>query len=168
MNKKKLNYILLPLVLLIWGWVIYTVVSGFSNDNEGYVLQSSLPTVQMEEMTQDTFVLLANYRDPFLKRTYTNYSSGSSTTNNNPKKQTNNKKAETEKPKKKPVDFSFIRYGGRVKNQKTGKHVGMLNVNGRDFLVNEGEMVGQVKLIQLLEDSIKVSYQNNYAFIKKN
>lgn len=161
LNKKKLNYILLPAVLLIWGGVIYTAIDGFSSNDDNFIANQSLPKVEMEEVTNDTFTLLVNYRDPFLRRIY------SATNANNLPKQ-NVKKVKKKIENIPTVNWSFIAYQGRIKNQETGKHVGMLSINGKDYLINEGESIEEVKLVQLLEDSIKVSYQKKYAFIKKN
>lgn len=160
MNKKKINYILALAVILIWGGIAHSFMGGFGDDE--YVLNQSLPEVEMEEMENDTFLLAVNYRDPFLKRTYYN----NSTTKNSSK--STKKKVITEVKKVPTVNWSFISYSGKIKNQQTGKHVGMLNIRGRDYLLNEGETKDEVKLVKLLEDSIKVLYQKKYAFIKKN
>ena len=166
MNKKKINYILLPLVLFIWGGVIYTLVDGLSSSSDEYPVNKPLPQVKMEDIENDTFVLLANYRDPFLKKKFQQFTS---VENNSPINTSKNKiKPPITEAVKPAIDWSFIQYHGRIKNQKTGRNVGMLSINGQSHLINEGEKVQQVKLITLSEDSVKVSYQDKYATITKN
>jgi len=168
-NKKKVNYILIPLVLLIWGGVIYTAINGLSNNDDGYVINQALPEVNMDQIKSDSFTLLANYRDPFLKRRYysTTSTKNRSSTTNGSKSITNLKKT-SKVEKKETMNWNFISYHGKIKNQQTTKNVGMLTIKGKDYLINEGETIEEVRLVKLLEDSIKVSYRENYAYIKKN
>ena len=43
-----------------------------------------------------------------------------------------------------------------IKNQKTGKLVAMVKINGKDNLMAVGNVVSEVRLVQVYPDSIKV------------
>lgn len=163
MNKKKVNYILIPVVLLIWGYIAYIIINGFSKEEKTFTINNRLSPIEIDSVKSDSFVLQANYIDPFLKNKTYQTSRSSSKIISKPK--INTPKKEVIKPS---VNWNFIHYHGRIKNQKTGKHVAMMNISGKDYLINEGESKDDVKLIKLLEDSIKISYQKEYAFIKKD
>lgn len=169
MKNKKLNYILIPAVLFIWGAIIYNVVSGASGDEE-LPAYGTIPKVEREGMASlDSFVLDLDYKDPFLSRrnhtgvssSYTGSVSNSSTSTSKPKK--------VEKPKvvEPPMDWSFIEYHGIFTNSDKKVGVATVTINSKDYLLDKGDEIEEVKLLLLTEDSIKISYQGKNAFIKK-
>jgi len=66
----------------------------------------------------------------------------------------------------KPImNWSFIQYSGYIRNPSTKKLITMLNINGRNETLAEGQVVGEVKLLKNLRDSIKISYNGKIKFI---
>ncbi|MEL6135731.1 MAG: hypothetical protein AAFR59_20425, partial [Bacteroidota bacterium] len=68
MKRLPLNKILIPLVLSIWGWVIWTYF-GFSLPlgSETPSLRQSAYQFDTLSLNQDTFTLSLTYADPFLR-----------------------------------------------------------------------------------------------------
>ena len=67
MKNKKLTYILVPLVLIVWGLIIYRIFNTIHNTDDSPLLNTPIATINGEKNTLlDTFSLQLNYRDPFL------------------------------------------------------------------------------------------------------
>lgn len=168
MKNKKLNYILIPAVLFVWGAIIYNVVSGVSGDEQLPVFDTT-PKMEREGMASlDSFVLDLDYKDPFLSRrnhsgvpsSYRGAVSSSASTSK-PKKVEKPKGVET------PISWSFIAYHGIFTNSDKKVGVATVTINNKDYLMDKGDEIEEVKLLLLTEDSIKISYQGKNAFIKK-
>ncbi|QLG46786.1 hypothetical protein [Costertonia aggregata] len=65
MKKQTKTYLLLVLVIIIWGIIAVKIITALSSDN------TEVPTVQNIKFKpkkikpKDTFSIMANYRDPF-------------------------------------------------------------------------------------------------------
>jgi hypothetical protein len=158
-KNKKLTYILLPAVILIWGMIVYRVMNASPSGtrvNEAFHNESAAPAV-----VNDTFSLLANYRDPFrtapAKKIMT--SSGSEV-KSSPVKE---KKVTT------PVVSSWpqIVYGGLIRNQQSKKELAMVQVNGQGNFMRTGDIAGDVRLLKVFKDSIIVSFGKEKKSIRK-
>lgn len=65
-NNKTTQYILLGLVITIWGIIAYRLANYFSSDNDYAVYSSTVkPFPDTPNPTSDTFSLQLNYPDPF-------------------------------------------------------------------------------------------------------
>ena len=83
MKNKSTMYVLLVGVLIIWGLIFYRVFAGIGSDNTSSFaipLKKSLQTTIQKE--EEVFVLLANYRDPFLGSTSRPISNSITSVNN--------------------------------------------------------------------------------------
>jgi hypothetical protein len=71
MKNKRLLYLLVPAVLLIWGIIFYQVQETLMGADTEEPPDRGLPQRKKEAVaTPDTVILLANYRDPFLAGTH--------------------------------------------------------------------------------------------------
>lgn len=64
MKNKKMTYLLLVLTVLLWGGVVYRIVSYTGNDSP--IPQSAVKEVSMSRADTLDFSLKLDYRDPFL------------------------------------------------------------------------------------------------------
>jgi len=147
MKNKKSIYLLLPVVLLIWGLVIYQFFS-FSNEPAPNAEEQnySLETLKIKE--RDTIPIVVNYRDPFLGKMY------------GPHQKTVGVK-KTKRPVKEtpPLVWPAIIYKGIVSDTKNEKKVFMLIINGRTFLMKKGSTENEILLIDGTKESVSVKYQ---------
>jgi len=89
MNKKGKTYLLIAVVLGIWGTIGYQVYSKLSPDETPILAtNSSISFSPKQEITKDTFSISATHRDPFLGKPYQkkNTSSGKRIAGNKTKK----------------------------------------------------------------------------------
>lgn len=158
MKNKKLTYLLITLVVLIWGFVVFSIFG--ENDVEvqnEYVFNDFSVEEKDSTITQK---LDLSYSDPFLSRKLlsTRYTGGSS----NPVKKSNNQRF---LPKKhvKTVSWPAIEYGGTINTRK-----GLVKVNNRLEIISVGDTLNHVIITKLFADSIFVSFKSETKTIHKN
>jgi hypothetical protein len=165
LKNKKLTYLLICSVLAVWGIIVYRVFARSAGDQKEY--ESSPAQKAPEEPLddyelKDNFTLNLNYRDPF---------SGTGSTET---EQTAPPDFLTEQipvfnnlpASPPPIDWSFIRYAGRVVNPASRKTITLLIINSLETMIGEGEQIRGVKLIKNYRDSVKVSFQGKEKFIR--
>jgi hypothetical protein len=156
MKNKKSIYILLPVVLLIWGLVMYELFS-FSKPDE--VMETEPPGFDFKPVKikeRDPFSIDVNYRDPFLGKIYTT------------QKATLIKKS-ISKIKKipkvvEPLVWPTIAYKGIVSDTKDKTRVFMLIIGGKTFLMKKGEIANEVFLKDGDRESVYVKYKGELNF----
>jgi hypothetical protein len=157
MKNKKNIYILLPIVLLIWGLVIYEFFS-FSNYNADETIVSEVFKVKPIKIKERQTVSIAvNYRDPFLGKMYTAVQN----------KTVAKKKVTTPTPKKiiDPIVWPSILYKGIVSDTKDKNKVFMLIIDGQTFLMKKGSTEREVFLKEGDRESIEVKYKGSLDYI---
>jgi hypothetical protein len=149
MKSKKSIYVLLPLVLFIWGLLIYQFFSYSSAESNFSEIQPSIDFKPSELTKVDTFSFDVNYRDPFLGKMYKDF-----------KKE---KSVELKKTNSKPVvNFVWpdIKYKGIVSDMKDTKRVFLITINGKNFLMKAGETQNEVTLKKGDKNRVTLSYKN--------
>ena len=158
LKNKKTLYVLVPLVLIIWGVIGNRIYQSMKDDNPGYYMEQASSKPVIEVLEPDTFSIIAEYRDPFLGRIRSS----------KPKTVQSKKKPTPIKKKPEPIlRWPSITYGGMIRNQKTGKLVAMIKINGKDNLLSVGNVVSEVRLVQVYPDSIKVALGNVEKMVVK-
>ena len=146
MKKKKKTYLLLIVVLAIWGLLGFKIVGALHTDEPeqelALVSQKFIPTILKK---RDTFSVVANYRDPFL---------GTMPKSNIPKKVKKKVIKKPELPKKN------IRYSGLVSQNNTKNSIFFVSIDGQQHMMTKNEVVADVKLVSGTTESIKVRYHN--------
>lgn len=148
LKNKKALYVLVPVVLIIWGMIGYRIYKGMSDDTPDFLVEQTNMQPIVEMLEPDTFSIIAEYRDPFLGKI------------RSPKPRVNQTKKKPVQVKKKPepvLIWPSITYGGMIKNQKTNKLIAMVKINGKDNLMAVGNVVSEVRLVKVYPDSIKVA-----------
>lgn len=151
-------YILLPVVFLVWGFVFYQLYTYFFAPAK-YVTPVKEQKITLKELVPDTFSIVANYRDPFLGKKI-NYAP--------PKANVTVKKILPQKKAPKVLTpWPVIIYKGMIKNNNSNKRVGITQINGKDFLTKEGDIIQGVSCLEIHKDRIKVSFQKEVKIIHK-
>jgi flagellar basal body-associated protein FliL len=70
MKNKKSIYILLPIVLFIWGTVMYQFFSFSGIDHKTISESNGFKIKPLQLKERDTFSINVNYRDPFLGKVH--------------------------------------------------------------------------------------------------
>ena len=169
-------YVLLAVSALVWGWVFIKIFGVLfkGEDTTLKIVKNNRVNTYIAE--KDSFELLADYRDPFLKHNshavfYTNTTQAANIgTSNHIGHATGKKKNEVLKQEKEArvIDWSFITYKGRITRKSNGKVLSLLNINGGDYSLEDGKEVQKVTLIKNHHDSIEVRYEGIKKYIKRN
>lgn len=175
MKNKAAIYLLGALVAVVWGMIIYRVVGASSGDEGAEV---PVPVTRFAKtlmndyaLKKDTVRLHLNYPDPFAQQGSTKL-----------KKDTAQipvakllaggvhlQGAPFPAPiKPAPMNWSFVRYAGYIRNPRSKKLLALLTISGRSVTLAEGESDGGVRLVKNLRDSVKIAYQNKTHFTTLN
>ncbi len=119
---------MLPLVILVWGFVFYKLFGSFFSA-PNYAKEEVKQVIDVDEIEKDTFVIVADYRDPFLGKKVKIRKPSTSVAHSAPKSKRNGVKiSKAEKP------WPSISYKGMIKNNNSDRRVGILNVGGKEYL----------------------------------
>src|ERR1700757_310240 len=151
MKGKKGVYIMLPLVLGIWVMIIYKVYKTINGNKENPVfhMQDGLVTSAKHEL--DTFVIVASYRDPFLDKIVSEQQIERKNNISNivPKN--------TQSFAKIIAPWPSINYVGIIKNKKSSKQTILVQLNGKEMILKEGDRAEGLTLCRVYKDSIEFS-----------
>lgn len=150
MKNKKTLYIMIPLVVAIWGLIIWKIIDYQPSDRDA--ISQFLPAI--EEIMSDTvkYELSFDYRDPFLR------SSGRSASAGKPKsKQRANNIKQVDLTKETPITKpATLIYRGEISGHRY--KVGLLEMEGNKVLVREHTAVGEYTILSVETDSLTLSY----------
>ena len=163
MKNKKAVYILLPLVILIWGIIFYRIFKGTSGSQ--YKVQTpKVESTRGKLTSDDSFSIYANYADPFLK----NIREKKKLQKSKKSTQQNNKRNISSRRRRRTITrWPQIRYKGIVRNQEKTKHVFLVEIKKSSFLVHPGDTLKNVIIENCYEDSIVVSYEGKKKTIER-
>ena len=148
MKNKRNVYILLPIVIGIWGMVIYTF---FSFTSPEMPIENNIGTLNIKPLVvkeKDTFSIKVNYRDPFLGKMHQPKTAGKK-----PLKKIAKKEEEV-------IVWPSIIYKGIVSDNKEKKKVFMVVINGQTFFMKENDSQSDVLLKGGDRKTITVRYMN--------
>lgn len=164
MKSKRLQYILFPIVGFIWAYTFYKYFI-YTPEQES-AAPISLPAAPVEFASStaevDSFVLLQEYRDPFLGKVRRAQITPDRMPETQPKAPNPNpapRKPAKPKEEPKPTDWSFLKFSGIVQQSGTDKKIGLLQVNGKMHRVEPGKMYGNVTVLALYADSVRVQFK---------
>lgn len=160
-KNKKLTYLLICAVVAVWGIILYRVL--FNNSDDDYQLKAQPVAKKTEpydqyELKRDTFRLALNYKDPFtgmVEAPVKPVETSAKPTNLVPP------------PFRPPINWEAIKYRGYVINPQTKKVVSIVEINGKERMLAEGEFLEGVKLLKNKKDSILVYWQGKQKHIKQ-
>lgn len=158
MKSNKGIYILLPLVFVVWGVIAYRMVKYLKQDSV-VVPQSTFTGIEFttENFKEDTFYIVADYRDPFLGEV---------------KKEIKKVTKPLPKPVIKPAakaeaPWPSVTFHGLIKNRDSKKAYALLSINGkRKSLIEKEEWQGLI-VVAIEGDSITLAYNKQKRSFKK-
>lgn len=144
MKKNQKTYILLTVVLAIWGILGFKVIKTVNPDSdqnaEAVVSEKFKP---MEFKERDTFSIVAHYRDPFL---------GTLPKSLKPKKPKRTLQKKDTLPKRE------ILYTGFIAESSSGHEIFFLTIDGHQQLMAKNEVFRKVKLLSGDPEKVRVHF----------
>jgi hypothetical protein len=158
MKNKKSIYILLPIVLLVWGGVLYQFFSFTTADEvlKNYTTELNIKPFKLKE--KNTFSINVNYRDPFLGKMHVVPQEASKSKKINPKTSIKTKIEEI-------IIWPTIQYKGIVSDTKDKIKIYMLIIDGKTCLMKKGGFEKEVFLKDGDKESIYIEYKENLNLI---
>lgn len=166
MVKKKINILLIIVVLGLWGSVFYKTLNQyfFSKETVPDNVQSSAK-IQLNQINKDTFALQTVSRDPFLnKQTQIPASTSVAPVLNNTRvvKKVNN----TVYPKPKQIiAWPSISYHGYIKDSR-GELV-IIKINQKIFRLRKDALVEGIVIKKISSDSLEIDFNKEKKTIKR-
>lgn len=161
MKNKSVTYLLLAVVVAIWGGIFFKVFSSLASTDRPVATVAKVGLIEnIEENKPSVFAIQANYRDPFLGSRVDDRPAGDKPVVVKPvvKKK--------EEPKVAP-DVSFVKYFGLIRNSGSQKKIGLVSIHDQEFMIGDGEEISGVKCLKHYKDSIIISFQGKRACIKR-
>lgn len=156
MKNKRTIYILLPVVLAIWGLVIYEFVSFGSADQIVPEASSNWVIQPLTFKEPKKIIIETNYRDPFLGTLYVPTKNATE-----PKKIKKSKIVKTAPE----LVWPSIEYKGVVSDNKEMKKIFLLIINGKNCFMSVGDTSNGIFLKSGDKESIYVKYQGELNLI---
>jgi len=155
MNPKILRYGLIAGVVLVWGMIIQQVFSAMGDDNKA-VAAPLMDTAALTGLPVDTFSLLLNYSDPFIPVEDTveiidTVKTVAAVVITPPP------------PEPKPA----IKYLGMITNKEKKTMVGIINFEGHDMMVQEGQDVEDITIKKIKAGMLSFIFRNKIYSVQK-
>jgi len=142
LKTKKKTYLLLVLVIAVWGTIAYKIIVALNPEVPEVQPQAFVSNKNYKiETAIDTFSIATVNRDPFL---------GTYTVKKTPKSKA--------KPKVKPVQWMPITYHGSIKNGESQMFI--VSINGKQQLLKKGQVKDEVKLLRGTATTVTMRYKN--------
>lgn len=166
MKNKTITYILSIVVLIIWGTIVYKIFSHSDIESENTNKVNNYSQIN-DSKTIDTFSLSLSYEDPFLKGTKKIKTTIQDIAKSDNKYKQNyiKKKMGSQKRENTSIVWPSIRYEGMIKSQNMTTAI--VKINNKSYFIQQDEIVENVRIQKITQDSIIVEYQQKYKIVKK-
>jgi len=152
-------YILVPLIIIIWGILFYRLYLLFFPSETLVITQGEIIIANTNtSFKKDTFNLIDNYRDPFLGKRETSVEKPEKLSLSVPVnigKKTNS------------LQWPSVSYTGMVKKEKSILPLAFIHINGNEHLVRQGDKIEGILLKKVYKDSIEVVFEKEKKVISK-
>ena len=149
MKNKKLLFILIPAVAIIWGLVIWNIIKGLQSPEISDPVAHLAAPVHFQDSNKVVKKLQLDYSDPFLKR---NYIVKTVPETKNIDKQINKRFSERVKkqePKRKVV-WPEVKYYGLIEGNNT---IGLFELEDKKTLLKKGDISNKITIEKIFNDS---------------
>jgi hypothetical protein len=168
--KKKVNGILLLLVLCLWGAVGYKTIKNYFNSNNTVNKIENNRSIETKQIRKDTFQLEKIVRDPFLnKQAAEPKSIVASNYNwkpkNIPKKSLPSVSAE---PLDVTINWPQISYYGFIKSKNKSEEMILVKIDTQLHKLRKNSSINGVFIHKVYRDSIEVNFNKQRKVIKIN
>lgn len=156
MKKQNKTYILLAVVLGIWGLIGFKFFAATNPSSpEIAEISSDQIFVPKQIKARETFAIVANYRDPFLGTVQA------------PKKKVK-KRPKVAVKKKKIVPTKSIQYSGFITDSNSKQKIFFVSVDGQQQMMSINDTFQEVKLVRGTKTSIRVRHNGSVQTIALN
>lgn len=161
MDKKRINYILIAALVVIWALVGYKILSPYFKKSGNVLTAEMLPKKEnIQEKKRDTFDLVFPQRDPFLDKQI------------RPSKKSASKETISTAPRPRPKinnqPWPEIQYFGFVKSKTNSNKLGLLKISGKLHRVKENHVVEGLKILRITPEETLVAKGKEKKTITKN
>lgn len=159
-DRKKIA--LIVAVGFIWCFVafrIYRIVRPNSPETTVAISESS----PLTPVKNNTYKLKLEYPDPFLKKDSYNKQGALQG-----KKKTTSRVPSIKQSTQNGVLWPSITYYGNISNNKETKVTGIIKIDGKKYLLDEGDVVGDVQIKKVYKDSVLIGFNKQDKFIVKH
>jgi hypothetical protein len=148
-KSKLANKVLIPVVILIWGLLLFRLLNGEQQVAPAAALSGSGGGMG-EGLAFDSFALLPDYRDPFLNQIPSR--AASTTGQPAPRQQSQGQLVRVSAPARLPV----TRYQGGVTGPDSAI-TGILLLNEKPYTIRQGDSLSGLYVRQLTLDRLTLS-----------
>ncbi|MFB9108534.1 hypothetical protein [Flavobacterium gyeonganense] len=165
MTKKKINIILILLVLGLWGTVGYRALyRQFSDSEVTNIIQDQKYNVSIKQINKDTFELEKINRDPFLNRNFqVIVVPKKNTSEYSPKKQL---QLAAPQKKKAYIEWPQINYFGYIGSKEKGEDIILVMINSELCKLKLNTPLKGITIKKRYKDSIEVYFNSDKKMIK--
>jgi hypothetical protein len=166
MRNKAMTYILLSLVVGLWGYIIYKIFAAVSDEDQGPKTSKKNFAQNVSDLSfykqKKTTALLLNYPDPMLKNL-----DGISTPVNSPIQAPLDYVAAPVQDYQ-PEPQVNVQYIGFIENLNDKKPTAIVMITDRQYMMNVGDQQNEVKLMAIQQDHILIKVNGKNKTISKN
>lgn len=153
--KKKKTYLLLAIVVFVWGYLGYKVYSSFYGDEEDLITNKIIDNKQAEKKVQkEKLKIKYPDKDPFLGKMYS------------PKIQKKVSKEAIKITYTYDSIFDKIRYKGFINNKTDTSPLYLLSYKQKSYVIKPNHKFDGILLLGGTPDEIKVNYKTVTKTIK--
>lgn len=153
MNKHLKTYLLLAVVLGIWGTIAYRIISGLNPDLPTIApVEMNSEFVPRTDLSKEVFTITPVERDPFLGTLYKKAQ----------------KRVSVAKHHSQQLVFPPISYQGMVKKQKAKNRVFIINVNQKQHLFKVGQTIDSITLVSGNSREVRLRYRHQSKVFKQD
>lgn len=164
MKNKQLTYLLISSVAAVWGIIFYRVFAA-TKETEDVKTLSIVKPKKYEPLDdyklKDTFTLVLNYRDPMLGIPAESEELVMPEMPGKAEQPTIN--YAVPKPL---VNPDIIKYTGFILNASGKRIAAIINLNGKELMLIEGQSSQGLKMIRNYRDSVKINYKDQTKYIR--
>jgi hypothetical protein len=157
MKNRKMLYILVPAVILIWGAVAYSIFNHLHSSDTNFEQQNAPVLFKTTDTDSIKYQLLANYRDPF----------NTGIRNTAEENISDQEKMLRSQRINQQIIWPQIEYLGLISHNK--KWVALIKINNSNLLMKEGEEKMDIKILKMYNDSVLLKFQkNSKVYLRSN
>lgn len=170
--KKKVNIILLLVVLSLWGTVAWRSLKNFFYQPSEIENTKLYQSININKIQKDTFELKKLNRDPFLQKSIatSEINSGSSNYKKPQKNSTKGNLYGFNKPaakKPEPSNMPIIKYVGYIKSSQQKEEMVLLKINDNLRRCVVGKKYNDIQVKKVYKDSVQIVYLKTIIMAKK-
>jgi len=166
LKDKRFLYVLLPLNLLLWGYIGYKIYISLNDDNTFLPSEYPVSKADVKMVDSEKYTLSLDYEDPFLKEQpkHSKNRSGNTAVNITRPKPVNTNKSIQNIP---VVKVNEIKYLGLIQNETSGLSTGLITVNGKSYIIKKGETVEGLVIKSIESENLLIKEGKTLLTIRK-